>query len=217
VQYIERHIESMDWVTITLVVCLLIVALARHVYPREFQQFITLPISNKYFLVQGKTQQIFHFFNILLFIAQILSVSLFIFLFFKILQPETVQANKYLFIQICTAYSVFVCVKFSIEKIIGTAFSLDTVINSYLFQKLSYRNLISLFIFIINLFLYYIIEPTGTILLLFAATLIVFNGIALFYSYKTNRNLIMSNFFYFILYLCALEISPYFILYKTLV
>jgi len=207
----------MDWVTITLVVCLLVVALARHVYPREFQQFITLPISNKYFLVQGKTQQIFHFFNILLFIAQILSVSLFIFLFFKVLQPETVQANKYLFIQICTAYSVFVCVKFSIEKIIGTAFSLDTVINSYLFQKLSYRNLISLFIFIINLFLYYIIEPTGTILLLFAATLIVFNGIALFYSYKTNRNLIMSNFFYFILYLCALEISPYFILYKTLV
>jgi len=217
VQYIERHIESMDWVTITLVICLLLVALAKHVYPREFLQFITLPISNKYFLVQGKTQQIFHLFNILLFIAQVFSVSLFIFLFFKVLQPETVQNNEYLFIQICTAYSVFVGVKFSIEKIIGTAFSLDTVINSYLFQKLSYRNLISLFIFILNLFLYYVIEPTGTILLFFVAAIIVFNGIALFYSYKTNRSLIMSNFFYFILYLCALEISPYFILYKTLI
>ncbi|MAO11222.1 MAG: DUF4271 domain-containing protein [Flavobacteriaceae bacterium] len=207
----------MDWVAVTLVICLLVITLAKHLYPREFQQFITLPISDKYFLVQGKTQQIVHLFNVLLFIAQILSVSLFIFLFFQILQPETVQTNKYLFVQICTAYFVFVCVKFSIEKIIGTAFSLDTVINSYLFQKLSYRNLIALFIFIINLFLYYIIEPTGTILLLFAAIIIVFNGIALFYSYKTNRNLIMSNFFYFILYLCALEISPYFILYKTLV
>ena len=207
----------MDWVTVTLVFCLLIVTIAKYVYPREFQQFITLPISNKYFLVQGKTQQIFHLFNILLFIVQVFSVSLFIFLFFKVLQPETVQANKYLFIQICTAYSVFVCAKFSVEKIIGTAFSLDPVINSYLFQKLSYRNLISLFLFIINLFLYYIIQPTGTLLLLFTAAIILFNGIALFYSYKTNRNLIMSNFFYFILYLCALEISPYFILYKTMV
>ncbi|WP_394340448.1 DUF4271 domain-containing protein [Marixanthomonas ophiurae] len=202
---------------ITLVICLLVITLAKHLYPRQFQQFITLPVSDKYFLVQGKTEVIVHPFNILLFVGQILSVSLFIYLFFKVFSPEIVSSDEFLFIQICTGYSVFVFVKFCIEKIIGTAFSIDTVINSYLFQKLSYRNLISLLIFIFNLFLYFIIEPTTKILFIFLAVIVVFNGIALFYSYKTNRNLIIGNFFYFILYLCALEISPYFILYKTLV
>ncbi len=216
-QYIERHIDSIDWVIITLVICLVVITLAKHFYPRQFQQFITLPISDKYFLVQGKSEAIVHPFNILLFIGQVLSVSLFIYLFFEVFKPQTTNTNEYLFIQICTCYTVFVFVKFCVEKIIGTAFSLDTAINSYLFQKLSYRNLISLLIFILNLFLYFIIEPTIIILFVFLAIIAVFNGIALFYSYKTNRNLIISNFFYFILYLCALEISPYFILYKTLV
>ena len=207
----------MDWVTIVLVACLLLITTAKYFYPKQFQQFITLPISDKYFMVQGKSEKIIHPFNILLFAMQILTVSVFIFLFFKILNPNILIENKYLFIQICTAYSVFIFIKYCIEKIIGTAFSLDTVINTYLFQKLSYRNLISLFIFILNLLFYFIIEPSITILLVMVAVIVLLNGISLLYSYKTNRNLIFSNFFYFILYLCALEISPYFILYKTLV
>ncbi|PVW14166.1 DUF4271 domain-containing protein [Marixanthomonas spongiae] len=207
----------MDWATVTLVACLLAITLAKQLYPRQFQQFISLPISDKYFLVQGKAAQIVHPFNILLFLGQVLSVSLFIYMFFMVFQPETTKTNPYLFVQICTGYLVFVFMKFCIEKIIGTAFSLDTVINTYLFQKLTYRNLISLLVFVFNLLLFFIVEPTGKILLIFAAIIVLFNGIALFYSYKTNRNIIFGNFFYFILYLCALEISPYFILYKTLV
>lgn len=215
-QYIERHIDSMDWVTIILVACLLLITTVKYLYPKEFQQFITLPISDKYFLVQGKSEKIIHLFNILLFVVQVLSVSLFIYLFFKVLKPEWIVENKYLFIQICTGYSVFVFIKYFIEKIIGTAFSLDTLINTYLFQKLSYRNLIALLIYCINLTLFYVIEPNAILLFILIAVIVLLNGISLFYSYKTNRNLIINNFFYFILYLCALEISPYFILYKTL-
>ncbi|MDC3229281.1 DUF4271 domain-containing protein [Flavobacteriaceae bacterium] len=39
----------------------------------------------------------------------------------------------------------------------------------------------------------------------------------LFINYKNYRSLIFSNFFYFLLYICALEISPYLILYKVIV
>ena len=71
-------------------------------------------------------------------------------------------------------------------------------------------------LFLIMLFVVAYITPINKeIILLYCITTIVINAIALFYSYKTNGKLIITNFFYFILYLCALEISPYIILYKV--
>jgi len=62
----------------------------------------------------------------------------------------------------------------------------------------------------------YITPINKEIMLVFCLVTAVVNAIALFYSFKTNGKLIITNFFYFILYLCALEISPYIILYKVL-
>src|SRR5690606_5950817 len=125
-----------------------------------------------------------------------------------------VESNEWLFLQICTAYSVFVLMKFSLEKIIANIFSLDEVINNYLYQKLSYRNFLGILFFVGNLFFLFILPPTVTSILVFSGLLLILNAISLLYSYKKNANLILGNFFYFILYLCALEISPYIILYK---
>ncbi|MBZ0327566.1 MAG: DUF4271 domain-containing protein [Altibacter sp.] len=216
-QYLERHTESLDWVTLLLVGCFVLFTFARQRYPKRFQEFIMLPITNKYFLVQGRNDEIQHPFNILLFVAQVISVSLFIFLFFKLNAPDMLENNPWLFVQICTGYMVFVHIKFVLEKIIGAIFSMDQLINSYLYQKLSYRNLLSMIFFIGNLLFFYVVQPTQSVLFIFALSVLLLNGIALFYSYKTNGNLILGNFFYFILYLCALEISPYIILYKALV
>lgn len=71
-------------------------------------------------------------------------------------------------------------------------------------------------LFLIMLFIVAYITPINKeIMIVFCLVTLVINAIALFYSYKTNRKLIITNFFYFILYLCALEISPYIILYKV--
>ena len=215
-QYVERHTEALDWITLFLSGCIVLYTLAKYLYPRRFQEYIYLPLSNKYFLVQGKSDEIQHPFNILLFIAQVITMSLFIFLILRTLSPEMPKNNPWLFLQICTGYTVFILVKFYVEKIIGSLFNMDTLINKYLYQKLSYRNLIAVLVFMGNLIFYYIITPSETGLLVFTLVLLALNGIALFYSYKTNGKLIMSNFFYFILYLCALEISPYIILYKVI-
>ncbi|MCH2490351.1 MAG: DUF4271 domain-containing protein [Flavobacteriales bacterium] len=213
----ERHIESVDWITISLVGILIIYALAKYAYPKRFQEFIFLPVTNKYFLIQGKNDAIQHPFNILLFINQVLCVSLFIYVLFKTLRPDYTSENDWLFVQIVSGYVVFVFAKFCVEKILGAMFSIDSLINRYLYQKLSYRNLLSVVLFIGNILFYYLIQPTGAALLLFVGIVILLNAIALLYSYKTNGNLIIGNFFYFILYLCALEISPYIILYKVFV
>jgi hypothetical protein len=217
VQYLERYTESFDWVTLLLLGCLILFAGAKYFYPKRFQEFIMLPITNKYFLVQGRNDEIQHPFNIVLFVSQVLSTSLFIYLCIRAYTPEYLENKPWLFVQICTAYAVFVLIKFSVEKIIGSIFSIDAIINSYLYQKLSYRNLLAIIFFIGNLIFFYVVQPAQSVLFIFALAILVLNGIALFYSYKTNGKIILSNFFYFILYLCALEISPYIILYKALV
>lgn len=214
-QFIERTIDSLDWITICLVVCVLLYTTAKLLYPKRFQEFIFLPLTNKYFLVQGRSEQIQHPFNLLLFAAQIILACLFIFLTIKGLRPDLVTENPWLFVQICTGYTVFIFIKFCIEKIIGAIFSIDVLINSYLYQKLTYRNLLSLLFFIACLILSYVAEPSETLVLVVVSLVVLGNCIALFYSYKTNGQLILSNFFYFIVYLCALEISPYIILYKV--
>jgi len=168
-------------------------------------------------MVQGRNDEINHPFNLLLLVTQVVSVSLFIFLLIQINNPKVLHENPWLFVQICTGYVVFVSIKFALEKIIGNIFSIDALINSYLYQKLSYRNLIAILFFMANLIFYFVYQPSSTVLLIFVLVVLALNSIALFYSYKTNGNAIMRNFFYFILYLCALEISPYIILYKTLV
>jgi hypothetical protein len=153
----------------------------------------------------------------MLFAAQILCVSIFVFLLFKVFNPSEIEGNEWLFLQICTAYSVFVLIKFSLEKIVANIFSMDALINNYLYQKLSYRNFLGILFFAGNLFFLYVYPPTATGLIIFGGCLLALNAIALLYSYKKNGKLILGNFFYFILYLCALEISPYIILYKSFV
>ena len=215
-QYVERYTESIDWITIFLVTCFILFTVTKYAYPKRFDEFVRLPLNNKYFFVQGKNDDIKHPFNVLLFVAQVISVSLFIYLILNFYGSERIKSNPWLFVQICTAYTFFVLIKFLIEKIVGTIFNIDTIINSYLYQKLSYRNLLGIAVFAANLILFYAVEPSMVFLLIFFSVLVVLNCLALINSYKSLWKLILSNFSYFILYLCALEIAPYLILYKTL-
>lgn len=212
-QNIHRTIESLDWITFILVGCVILVTVLRVVYPKRFDDFIKLPISNNYFLTKGKFEELKHPFSVLFFLIQVLTLSLFIFLFF--LEKREVSAT--IFIKITLASFIFILIKTCIEKLIGSIFDIETIINNYIFTKLSYRNFISLFLIVLNFIFYFSVEPTMLLLFIFSGFIVLLNLFILFINYKNYRSLIFSNFFYFLLYICALEISPYLILYKVIV
>lgn len=214
VQYIERHTESLDWVILLLVTCLVLFVVAKQLYPKRFNEFILIPATNKYFFTQGRNENIYHPFNLILFSAQVISVSLFIYLLIKSYRPEYMNSNPWIFTHIITGYVVFVSMKIALEKIIGSIFSIDVLINSYLFQKLNYRNLLGIVFIIGNLSFFYMVDPPTIALTIFVIIILCLNAITLLYCYKRNARAILPNFFYFILYLCALEIAPYVILYQ---
>ena len=212
-RYTNRIIESLDWVTLIMVGCILIIAILKVIYPKRFNDFIRLPVSNNYFLAKGKSEEVRHPFSILLFVIQLISTSLFVNLFFL----EKGKANVLLFLQILFVVFVFIIVKTSIEKMIGAIFSIEKLIDHYIYEKLSYRNFLSLLLIITNLIFYFSIKPDLNTLLILTGILFLVNMLILSYSYKNYRSLIFSNLFYFLLYICALEISPYLILYKAFI
>ena len=216
-EYSLRNIENWDWITIVLVGIFAILSITRYLYPKRFHEFLSLPLTDKFFKLQGKGYEIKHLFNVLLFAVQVLSISLFIYIYLSITDPSLVQENQWLIIQIGTGYTVFVLMKFLSEKIIAYIFNIESTINSYLYEKLSYTSLISLLLLMGNIIFVFTIHPTKNMLLTFATVIAGLYIISLISSFKRNWIIILRHFFYFILYLCTLEIVPYIILYRLLV
>ena len=212
-----RYIENWDWVTLTIVGTLIILAVTRYLYPRRFHEFLRLPLSDKYFKLQGKGYEIKHLFNVLLFGVQLISFSLFAFFFLNFTDPSISRENSWLFVQIITGIMVFLLTKYFSEKIIGHIFNIEGVINAYLYEKLSYASIISLLVMVGNIVFYFALKPTKTTLMVFTVVLAVLYLISLISSFKRKWRVILRHFSYFILYLCALEIAPYIILYHLLI
>lgn len=214
-ELLEKFNILTDWITLVFVSCIIILTATKFLFPKRFLEFIYLPVTNKYFLVQGKDDLLSHGFNILLFIVQLFSISFFIYLILIEVGYQTRENPWLLYIQICAAYFVFIGFKLFLEKIIGYLFNLEEMVNKYLYQKLTYKNYIGIFILVCNILIIYTFGSSQTILLGILAIILGFNAFSLLLSFKNFRSKIMPHFLYFILYLCALEIAPYIILYKA--
>ncbi len=214
-EFLERHSILTDWITLVFLVCILLMTMTKLFFPKRFLEFIYLPINNKYFLVQGKDDSLTHGFNVLLFVVQLLSISFFIYLILVEVGHSSSNSPWLLYIQICAVYFVFIGFKLFIEKIVGNVFNIESLTNQYLYQKLTYRNYIGIFILTCNILIVYSFGSSQTILLIILGLTAAFNGLGLILSYKNFRSTLIPHFLYFILYLCALEIAPYVILYKA--
>jgi len=182
----------------------------------RFEDFISLVTSGKYMVIKSREHKALFGFNILMLIIHILSISLFLFILYRAFAPSNIENTGMILLRIITGYSFFVLLKIFVEKIIANVFDIDDSIDQYLFQKHTYRNFISIMLFPISIFLVYTDNLNNVVLyiisgLLFMAMILTFARIII-----KNEGQVASYWFYFILYLCALEITPYIILYKLI-
>lgn len=211
---IERYTVSQDWITMLLVLVFVLLVVAKYTFTQRFAHFTMLFATDKYLLLKGKDPNLFHPFNIVMFAINTISLGLFIYVFFLTFSESLPERPKILFLRIITAYATFVLLKFSIEKIIADVISVNQKMNYYLFYKLTYRNFMSMVLLPVTMLFIYVWEPTELILYLLLGLILLMNFISLFSIFRKNSQYIFNNWFYFILYLCALEIGPYYILYK---
>lgn len=207
-----RIIENKDWATILFVITFALLAVVRAVFETRFEEFSKLLFSNKYIKIYKDTSNLLSWFNVILFAIQIISLAFLTQLLLNYL-GYIEKTDWLIFIRIITFIFAFIIGKFLIEKIIATAFDIEEFEELYNLQKISYRSYISLIILPINIILFYNENPSKNLIITFIGVILITNLITYLISLKNYQNLLLSKFFYFILYLCALEIAPYYFMY----
>jgi len=207
-----RTMEPRDWATIIFVVVLILVAVAKTAFENRFSDFTKLIVSDKYIKIYRDSSQLMTGFNVLLFLVQLVSISFFIQLVLSYF-GYVLKTDWIVFIQIFTFVSVFVLSKFLIEKIIATAFNIEEFAEMFNLQKVSYRTYIGLLLLPIDVILFYNDNWPKIAIISIIIIVLTINLYTYLISLKNYQNFIFGKMFYFILYLCALEIAPYYFMY----
>ena len=212
-----RDIIINDWFTVSIVSCLIFIAATKLLFPNRFNDFIGILGNSNYLKIYVKEQRFINIFDGLLFINLVISLTIFVVLCIKTLGNIQVEQNYILYYKFFVGIGSILIIKALTDRLVGSLFEIDELMNDYVFQKITYKNYLGLVLLPINIVLIYSLTPSKTIIFiaLFILFVVVFMGFL--ESVKSHLKLLKVNMFYFILYLCALEIAPYVILYKVLI
>lgn len=207
----ERITGAHDWATILFVFCFALIAVNRAVFEVRFSEFIRLAWSDKYIKIYKDSSNLQSWFTISLFTVQVISYA---FLLRFVLVYFNFSDGGFLsYIQLLTVIATFILAKFLIEKIIATAFNIEDFNEQFNLHKVTYRAYIGMLLLPVNVLLFYNLAPQAAILYIILGLIVASSILSYLISLRIYQNLILSKIFYFILYLCALEIAPYFFLY----
>ncbi|WP_163420248.1 DUF4271 domain-containing protein [Flagellimonas sp. CMM7] len=205
---VYKTIESLDWITIVLFFSMVVLALGKYLFQNRFLNFMILPFNNKYVVLYNKKGRLFNWFHILLTIFQLINFSLFLFLVLNVFFTVPSDNNPSSFLIIMAGLLLFQIVKILLQFGQGYVFNTQGLISELLFNKISYLNYSSLVMFVSNIVLIYVLNDSKIIISVAIILIISINVIGLTRLLKNHQKAIIPYFFYFILYLCALEIAP---------
>jgi len=211
-----REIISNEWFTILIVFSISILAFAKYTFSNRFNDYLWVVGNSKYLKIYAREQKFIDQFDSLLFINLIISLSIFSFIGYNTL-VEPSNFDLAIFFKVFIGIGALILIKILIERLIGSLFDIDELIDSYIFQKTNYKNYVGLILLPINVVLIFALEPSTNLIYIVLGLITLVNIIGFITSFKTHQKTILNNFFYFILYLCALEIAPYIILYKLFI
>jgi hypothetical protein len=209
--YKLRTIENKDWATLLFVVSLILIVTVKTRYSQRFFLYLDLFYSDKYFKLFNKSEYVSSSFNVLLYIVQIIAISFFIII---VLDQYTIcsKYNGIVYLQIITALFVISMSKYFIEKIVAIIFEIDSIADVFNHYKMSYKSFFTLFLLPLITILYYN-KVNEIFVFILMIIVIAYNIITYINILKFFKSKLISNLFYFILYLCTLEIAPYYFIY----
>ena len=200
-----RDIISNDSLTLILLGSFLYLIILKRFNPTIFDQNLSFKkkelinkISNS--LLGIKTLEILYNF---LFISN-LSILL---TFFK-----NKNFELFVYYELLGFVSIFYVVKIMLDFSIGRLFSISELMKNYIWQKLVYHNSLGILLLLFNFLIAYSIFDGYYMTLISIYISLVFLLFSYCSIYFSMKKVIIKNWFYFILYLCTLEIIPYYYL-----
>ena len=196
---------SNDLLTIILLCSILLIVILKKIDPLKFKLNLSLSkrdVKNKFFGIK-----LIDIIYKILFVSN-LSILL---TFYKIDKFEIV-----VYLSLLKLLSIFFIFRIFIDYLIGNLFAIQQLMKKYIYSKIIYFNslgfLLIIFNFLVTYYFYY--SKNFTIIFIFISSLfLVYSYFSIFFSMK---KILIKNWFYFILYLCTLEIIPYYYLISNI-
>lgn len=209
---ILRTVQNADWITLILCVSIVVLVLAKSFFYQRFYNFIILFFNNKYIFLYNKKDKLSHWFTIFLSIFQLLNLALYLYLVDSIFSFSDEKNSLYLYFLILILLFFFFSLKILVHLVNAFIFNNTRVISEFLFKKISYQNYSGFIMFIANILLTYVLRDSKTIVYVSIFFIILINALGWITVIRNHQKLITNNFFYFILYLCTVEIIPLFLI-----
>ncbi len=207
-----RILEPKDWATYLFIFSFVLIAITKTAFETRFSEFLRILVSDKYIKVYKDTSHLMSGFTILLFLVQIISFSFFIQIVLNYFGYVS-KTDWVIFLRIFTFFGIFVLSKFLIEKIVAAIFNIEEFAEQFNLQKVSYRTFVGIILLPINIYLFYNNTSSNILIYCIIVVILIINLFSYLISLKIYQNLLIGKLFYFILYLCALEIAPYYFIY----
>jgi hypothetical protein len=207
-----RHIELNDWISITLLFCVMILAIAKWLSAFYITDLLSSYFKSRFIKLSRKREEGTSVLITGSVIVYTINIALFIYIYYQKEQQLPIALNGYL---LClTLVSVFFLTQHFIGKLIATLCNFEELLLRINHHRNIYRAMFAYALLIINCIIVYLCDMNEMALL----TALIFIGFVIFTYHLvliyTYRGLLFSTHLYFILYLCALEITPYLLLYK---
>ncbi len=211
-QALEKIANSTNWVSLVLVLLLGMIAVLKIIDAEKLKGYV-FALFNKGFIedeVEGDTSFFSPFYSVL-FLFSTLVFALVI----SLITAQNKVGLEVSFSSFMITFGLvfsYLVIKSFIEIVFSSLFLIKKQLRFYIVSKFSYLYCISFFLLIC--FVVCQFGPLNVSALVYI-TLILFFVRFIFHGVN-NKNLIFSELFYFILYLCAFEIAPLLTLFKLM-
>ena len=209
--------QNNDWITFVFLIILFLLATAKFFFRDKLLHTGSLILYKKYLLIYFNKDKnvVLNKFQALVFIIQLLVLSILFFVGNFYLTNEAQSGTIFDFYIILGTLATYFCIRYVVGLVLANALNINNVHSKIVYDKISYFGNIVLWILPLLLLSVYASDYRklfiSVTLIMFAFLLVV--RYVLFLS--NNKKLIFNNLFYFILYICALEIAPLIIILKS--
>ena len=198
-----------DGFTIIILLNIIIVTIAKTLNNSKFKQFLLIYLNNSFLKFSSNDNSFLSSFNSLLNVNYIISLSVYISILISYnLHGFNNNFEISIFFTTLLYIVAFIYTKYLIEILIGWAFNIRKFVVSFNLQKNSFNKLIGIIMILLNSLAIYSFPNSVTFTKISIFLVISLYLVGLYKVIRLNDNLILSNMFYFILYLCTLEIVP---------
>ena len=210
-----REVLTNDFFTLGILICLIIISCSKLFFNNSFFLFFNHCFSLKIFRFNSQTPQLKTGFKILLDFNFVMTMVICC----AALNNKTnniLSLDYIVWLKPLLILCFFLIIKYLIEKLTAIIFEIEKISFLYQSRRNEFIRLIGILNIPLIIFMSYNHNYISNFIFLAFGLLLIIYVYGLYVSLNSSKNGIMKYFFYFILYLCALEISPCILVYKAL-